>query len=505
MIEIGRKNNNIIDDITLDVNLLTELGSDYNKKHFAKIEKLLDAKNISIDYTSDELKLEISLLREDEFDIGEEEINYSIDALLKGITKPQDSDEVKNFLSSINDYPLLSKEKELELGKIIAEAYNKIQAGEKLSFFENEKYEDARELLSLSNKRLVVSVAKKYINRGMDLIDLVMEGMLGLEKAIIKYDYSTGFKFSTYATWWVRQGITRAIADKSKVIRIPVHMVETINKVTKVQRELTQKLGQEPTYEEIGNQFDPPMTVEDVEHIFNIAKDPIPLEMPIGEDNSSLESFIEDDKHLSQFQESEKNELREKLLQIIEEIPEREGEVLLYRYGLYDLNTDLIVGKVKVLIEIKQLLEGEIITSKQLEDIILNTEFIQVQQRIKYAKRITQNNEKFIKMVDNYNKFSTKLDKKSIEKAEKAQISIEEIRTNNIVYIEKLIELAEEQIIVLNKIDELTEGVVKALTLEEVGQLFDVTRERIRQIETKGKRKLRAFADKEQLDLYIHE
>ncbi|MGL5021034.1 MAG: sigma-70 family RNA polymerase sigma factor [Mycoplasmatales bacterium] len=505
MVEIGRKNRNLIDDITLDVNLLSELGSNYNKKYFAKVEKILNQKNIDIDYSSDLLRDEIAIIRDTNYEIEEDEINYSIDSLLKGISKPQDSDEVKNFLSSINDYPLLGKEKEMELGKIIAEAHEKKKQGEELTFFENEKYEDARELLSLSNKRLVVSVAKKYINRGMDLIDLVMEGMLGLEKAIIKYDYETGFKFSTYATWWVRQGITRAIADKSKVIRIPVHMVETINKVTKVQRELTQKLGQEPTFKEIGEQFDPVMSIEEIEHIFNIAKDPIPLEMPIGEDNSSLESFIEDDKHMSQSQESEKNELRFNLLEIIEEIPEREGEVLLYRYGLYDLDTTPLIEKIKLLQEVKELLSTSVINCKEAETIIKNTNYIPLHQRTKYAKRIIQNNEKFLKRLEDLERYNNKIDKKSIEKAEKAQKSLEVIKDNNIHFLEKLIELTQDQIKILGKIDELTEGVVKALTLEEVGKLFEVTRERIRQIETKGKRKLKAFADKEQLGLYIHE
>ncbi len=505
MIEIGRKNNNIIDDISLDVNLLTELGIDYNKRHFAKIERLLNSKNIDIDYTSEELRDEILLLHNDSQDIGKEEIIYSINTLLKGISKPQDSDEVKNFLSSINDYPLLSKDKEFELGKIIAEAHEKKQQGKELTFFENEKYEGARELLSLSNKRLVVSVAKKYINRGMDLIDLVMEGMLGLEKAIMKYDYETGFKFSTYATWWVRQGITRAIADKSKVIRIPVHMVETINKVTKIQRELTQQLGQEPTYEQIGNTFNPPMTLAEVEHIFNIAKDPIPLEMPIGEDNSSLESFIEDEKHLSQYQESEKNELRDNLLLIIEEIPEREGEVLLYRYGLYNLETKLLYQKIDVLKVIKDKLIANEINSIEIEELLEQATGIPPQQRVKYLKRISQNNEKYDKMLEVVETLEIKADKKSIEKVKKAEKTLDDILNSNIRFLEKLISNTTEQIEILQKINELTGGVVKALTLEEVGQLFDVTRERIRQIETKGKRKLRAFADKEQFNLYIHE
>ncbi len=505
LLDVARKNSNIIADITLDVTLASELGPNYNKMAFARIENYLNSKNVDIDYSSEELKNEISELQDVKFELVEEEINYSIDSILKGVGKKQETDEVKNFLSTINDYPLLSKEKEMELGRIIAETHAKKQAGEELTFFETEKYEDARELLSLSNKRLVVSVAKKYINRGMDLIDLVMEGMLGLEKAILKYDYETGFKFSTYATWWVRQGITRAIADKSKIIRIPVHMVETINKVTKVQRELTQSLGQEPTYEQIGRQFDPVMSVEEIEHIFDIAKDPIALEMPIGEDNSSLESFIEDDKHMTQEQESEKFELRRKLLEIIEEIPEKEGEVLLYRYGLYDLDIEPHEKKLNEIKEIKEELETEKITCPEVETRILEATELTEKQKDKYVKRISQNNEKYEKKYTDYLSLSVKTDKKSVERVKKIEKSLEQIRDTNIKYLEKIIELTEKQIEILTKINDLTGGIVKALTLEEVGQLFDVTRERIRQIETKGKRKLKAFADKEQLELYIHE
>ena len=503
LIEVARKNGNVIDDITVDVNLITEFKQGYSKRLFARLEKLLNNRNVEINYTSSELEIEITAIQAIEEDLGEDEINYSIDSILKGIDTRQDSDEVKNFLSTINDYPLLSKEKELVLGKTIATSLAIIATGEELSFFEREDYENARELLSLSNKRLVVSVAKKYINRGMDLIDLVMEGMLGLEKAIIKYDYTTGFKFSTYATWWVRQGITRAIADKSKVIRVPVHMVETINKVTKVQRELTQTLGQEPTYEQIGEVLN--MQLAEVENIFNIARDPIALEMPIGEDNSSLESFIEDDKHLTQSEESEKNELRRKLLEIIEEIPEREGEVLLYRYGLYDLDTAHLVLKLEEIKEIHDLLNFDFINSVEVEERLLVSTKLSDKIRTKYAKRVAQNNEKFSKRLSDLELIREKTDKKSIERVKKLEKSIDMIKETNVRYLEKIVEITEEQISILGKIDMLTGGVVKPLTLEEVGQLFDVTRERIRQIETKGKRKLKAFVDKEQMELFVHD
>ncbi len=486
--------------------LTSALGHDYNKVVFAKIEKNLSNKNVDVTYSSEKIHDEIELLHKEDLvdQVSKEELDFSMDNLLKGVTKKQDSDEVKNFLSTINEYPLLSSEKEMELAIIISQFRDKIANDEEVTFFEEEQYEDARSLLALSNKRLVVSVAKKYVNRGLDLIDLVMEGMLGLEKAIQKFDPEQGFKFSTYATWWIRQGVTRAIADKSKVIRVPVHMVETINKVAKVQRELTQQLGQEPTYEQIGEAMDPPMTVDKIEHIFNIAKDPIALEMPIGDDNSSLEAFIEDDKHLSQEEESEKSELRRKLLDIIEEIPEREGEVLLYRYGLYELDITPLKEKLDTLEDILELLKKDIINSVQAMDILANTEKIKDVQRQKYVKRLEQNNAKFERKVNDLNLIKHKKDKKSVERAGKIEKTISSIKESNVVYLEKLIEHTKDQIVILGKIDEETGGVVKALTLEEIGSLLDVTRERIRQIESKGKRKLKAFVDKEKLDLYVN-
>ncbi len=506
LIPAARNNGNIIEDATLDKELISLLGKDYNKLIFAKIEQNLLAKNIDLVYNSEEIHDEILGLHELNLvnQVGQEELDFNVENLLKGVTKKHDSDEVKNFLSTINDYPLLSEEKEAQLTKIIGEYRKKVENGEEVTFVEQEIYEDARSMLSLSNKRLVVSIAKKYVNRGLDLIDLIMEGMLGLDKAIQKFEHEKGHKFATYGTWWIRQGITRAIADKSKVIRIPVHMVETINKVAKVQRELTQQLGQEPTYEQIGLAMDPVMSVEKVEDIFNIAKDPIALEMPIGDDNSSLEAFIEDDKHMSQEEESEKNELRRKLLQIIEEIPEREGEVLLYRYGLYDLDVEPLKEKLEVLEDILKLLKNDIISSPQAIEILSNTKKISEVYKNKYVKRLTQNTAKYDRKVQDLALIRHKTDKKSVDRIQKLEKTIDSIKESNVVYIEKLIEHTREQIIILGKIDEETNGVVKALTLEEIGALLDVTRERIRQIESKGKRKLKAFVDKEKLDLYVH-
>lgn len=500
---LGRKNRNEISDTDLKIEI-SKTFDDYETKHLARIERLLLAKNVKIKYSDMELKEAIEFLNDRNLGITEEEINLTAESLLSGITKQQDSDEVKNFLSSINDYPLLSKDKELELGKILDE-YHALAEEDKAIPRELEiRYLEARELLSLSNKRLVVSIAKKYINRGMDIIDLVMEGMLGLERAIGKYDYTTGYKFSTYATWWIRQGITRALADKSKAIRIPVHMVETINKVTKAQRELTQELGQEPTFQQIGEAVVPPMSVEEIEYIFNIAKDPILLEMPIGDDNSSLESFIEDDKHSNQNEESEKNELRRKLLELIERLPDRESEVLMYRYGLYNLDEKPYELKIQFLKEIKKMITSNTITCIQLEDIIETTDQIPEHQRQKYLGRIKQNNEKYERKINEIAKLADKEDVKSVEKREKLEAAVEEIRESNIKYIEQSIEISKEQLEILIKVQQLTENIVKPLTLEEVGMLFEVTRERIRQIETKGKRKLKAFAQKEQLGLYLN-
>ena len=503
MVGIARKTNNIIDDVALDLELNKIFGANYGKEYFLKIEKQLELKNIEIKYTSDKLLTEISGHKNMDFEAGEEEINYNIESLLKGISKTQNNDEIKNFLSTINDYPLLTKEKEFEVCTIIKKYSNLIEEGKKLTIFEIEKYEDARDLLILSNKRLVVSIAKKHINRGMDLIDLVMEGMIGLEKALQKYEPEAGFKFSTYATWWIRQGITRAIADKSKVIRVPVHMVETINKVAKIQRELLQKNGIEPTSEEIGQEITPKMTAEQVNHIFDISKDPIPLEMPVGEDNSSLEAFIEDTKNVSQVEESEQKELRESLINLIYEIPLSEGEVLLYRYGLYELNTSVFEKKKKIL---KYIIDGLIenkITSIDAEIILETTDKLTDSQKHRIVKRIKSNNQNYELLIDklkDYEEVTTKIELKSREDIQKR---IDAIKDANIKHLETIIDNCNQRIKIIKKIKKLTCGVIKPLTLEEVGQLFDVTRERIRQIENKGKRKLKSFAEKSRLDLFI--
>ena len=227
-------------------------------------------------------------------------------------------DPVKMYLKDIGRVPLLSAEEEVELAKRMQE-------------------DDvaAKKRLSEANLRLVVSIAKRYVGRGMLFLDLIQEGNLGLMKAVEKFDYQKGFKFSTYATWWIRQSITRAIADQARTIRIPVHMVETINKLTRVQRVLLQELGREPTPEEIAEKMG--VTEERVREIQKIAQDPVSLETPIGEEEDShLGDFIEDEKTITPSDSVAFTMLKEQLLGVLDTLTPREEKVLRLRYGIDD-------------------------------------------------------------------------------------------------------------------------------------------------------------------------
>ena len=236
-------------------------------------------------------------------------------------------DPVRMYLREIGRIPLLTYDQELELAKKILE-----------------DDEDARQKLAESNLRLVVSIAKKYVGRGMLFLDLIQEGNMGLIKAVEKFDYTKGFKFSTYATWWIRQAITRAIADQARTIRIPVHMVETINKLIRTSRHLLQQLGREPTVEEIAEEMEIP--VEKVMEIQKIAQDPVSLETPIGEeDDSHLGDFIQDDDSPAPHDSAAYTLLKEQLEEIMNTLTPREAKVLKLRFGLED-------GKARTLEEV---------------------------------------------------------------------------------------------------------------------------------------------------------
>lgn len=227
-------------------------------------------------------------------------------------------DPVKMYLKDIGEVPLLSADDEIELAR-------KIQEGD----------EEAKKKLSEANLRLVVSIAKRYVGRGMLFLDLIQEGNIGLMKAVEKFDYQKGFKFSTYATWWIRQAITRAIADQARTIRIPVHMVETINKLTRVSRILLQTLGREPTPAEIAAEMG--VSEERVREIQKIAQDPVSLETPIGEEEDShLGDFIEDDRAITPSDSVSTTMLKETLLSVLNSLTPREEKVLRLRYGVDD-------------------------------------------------------------------------------------------------------------------------------------------------------------------------
>ena len=230
-------------------------------------------------------------------------------------------DPVKMYLKDIGKVPLLTQEQEIELAKRMAEGD-----------------EDAKRQLSESNLRLVVSIAKKYVGRGMLFLDLIQEGNFGLMKAVEKFDYTKGFKFSTYSTWWIRQSITRAIADQARTIRIPVHMFETINKQRKVTRDLFQQLGREPSVEEISKQMGIP--VEKVIEIQKISQDTVSLDTPVGEEeDSTLGTFIQDENAISPADSASIMMLKEQLMEVLATLTPREQKVILLRYGIEDGHT----------------------------------------------------------------------------------------------------------------------------------------------------------------------
>ena len=265
---------------------------------------------------------EVLLLSDDEeAEIGEEE---EVDMESIDLSVPEGvsiEDPVRMYLKEIGKVPLLTADEEIELSKQMEKGG---EAGKK-----------AQQRLAEANLRLVVSIAKRYVGRGMLFLDLIQEGNLGLIKAVEKYDYRKGFKFSTYATWWIRQAITRAIADQARTIRIPVHMVETINKLIRVSRQLLQELGREPTPEEIANEMG--MTVDRVREIMKISQEPVSLETPIGEEEDShLGDFIQDDNVPVPADAAAFTLLKEQLVDVLDTLTDREQKVLRLRFGLDD-------------------------------------------------------------------------------------------------------------------------------------------------------------------------
>ncbi|MBE6126954.1 MAG: RNA polymerase sigma factor RpoD [Erysipelotrichaceae bacterium] len=242
------------------------------------------------------------------------------------------NDSVKMYLKEIGKVDLLTAAEETELAKRIVAGNAPDATPEQI-----EDGKEAKDQLINANLRLVISIAKHYVGRGMHFLDLIQEGNLGLIKAVEKFDYTKGFKFSTYATWWIRQAITRAIADQARTVRIPVHMVETINKMTRVQRQLVQELGREPTAEEISEKMEGALSPERIREIQRIALEPVSLETPIGEeDDSRLGDFIADADAQSPEEYTTKSLLKEELYEIMKDLTDREERVLRLRYGLDD-------------------------------------------------------------------------------------------------------------------------------------------------------------------------
>ncbi|MDF2888925.1 MAG: polymerase, sigma 70 subunit, RpoD subfamily [Lacrimispora sp.] len=292
-------------------------GENLDSDHLDQIYDFLESSKVDVlSISGEELDLDEDLFIEEDIEEEEEIDMESIDlSVPEGVSV---EDPVRMYLKEIGKVPLLSSEDEIELAK-------KIELGD----------EDSKQRLTEANLRLVVSIAKRYVGRGMQFLDLIQEGNLGLIKAVEKFDYRKGYKFSTYATWWIRQAITRAIADQARTIRIPVHMVETINRLVRVSRQLLQELGREPVPEEIAARAD--MQVERVREIMKVSQEPVSLETPIGEEEDShLGDFIQDDQVAVPADAATFTMLHEQLMEVLDTLTEREQKVLKLRFGLND-------------------------------------------------------------------------------------------------------------------------------------------------------------------------
>lgn len=310
LIEVAKKKKNVLEDKEV---LDHFNGVDLNEQRMEVIYDTLEANNIDVLSMTEEEPEDIPF---DDMDDGEvEQIDISIP---EGVSI---EDPVRMYLKEIGKVPLLSAEEEIELAKLMEKG--------------GPEGERAKKKLAEANLRLVVSIAKRYVGRGMLFLDLIQEGNLGLIKAVEKFDYQKGYKFSTYATWWIRQAITRAIADQARTIRIPVHMVETINKLVRVQRQLLQELGREPSPEEISKEMN--MPVERVREILKISQEPVSLETPIGEEEDShLGDFIQDENVPVPADAAAFTLLKEQLVEVLDTLTDREQKVLRLRFGLDD-------------------------------------------------------------------------------------------------------------------------------------------------------------------------
>lgn len=318
LIETGKKTGELNYEQIADKLAIFEMESDAVEEFIDQLE----GHGIELERKSDDEEHLDRLMKstEEKFDLNDLSVPPGIKI----------NDPVRMYLKEIGRVDLLKAEEEVRLAKLI-------EQGD----------EEAKKRLAEANLRLVVSIAKRYVGRGMLFLDLIQEGNMGLIKAVEKFDYSKGFKFSTYATWWIRQAITRAIADQARTIRIPVHMVETINKLIRVQRQLLQDLGRDPSPEEIGEEMD--LLPEKVREILKIAQEPVSLETPIGEeDDSHLGDFIEDSDAQSPSDHAAYELLKEQLEDVLDTLTDREENVLRLRFGLDDGRTRTLeeVGKV---------------------------------------------------------------------------------------------------------------------------------------------------------------
>lgn len=357
LVELGQKNNNVVSGKDLSVYYSAE------SEEYDKLIELLDAEGVKVIEEDDSLNQDEPDLSELS-DLEDEEVT-SNETFERIVSSVNTNDPVRMYLKEIGSIKLLTFDEEKELankivkGREARERLEKIDAGEEeVSDEEYQKLCDieedgsyARNRLTDANLRLVVNIAKKYSNRGLSFLDLIQEGNQGLLRAVDKFEVEKGFKFSTYATWWIRQAITRAIADQARTIRIPVHMVETINRLMRVQRELVQENSGEPSFEQIGQRMG--LAPEKVQYILKIAQEPVSLEKPIGEEeDSTLGDFIADTSNDTPYEYAEKIKLREELEYALKTyLTEREAEILKLRYGFDDNHPRTLeeVGKMFVL------------------------------------------------------------------------------------------------------------------------------------------------------------